>query len=87
LIGVVVTSGDGAAFWLALAALVAVVLSVAVFFTVTDPANREIATWQPDAPRADRSRTRVRWEISHGVRGTLFLTAVGLLVAGLSASA
>jgi uncharacterized membrane protein len=83
LVAMVLVWGEGAEFWLPLAALAALVGTMVVFVLVTDPQNRRILAWQVDELPTDWTRVRARWEASHGVRAAQFLAAVGRLAAAL----
>ena len=82
-VAAVLAAGAGPAFWLTVAAAVALLGAYAVFAGVTDVQNRRIAGWRADAPPADWQATLRRWELSHGIRAALFLLALGLLAGAM----
>jgi hypothetical protein len=67
------------AFWLAVAALVCLVVEHGIFWLVTQPVNR---FWgKPLPPNADWMALRDRWEASHVARAIAAAAAFLLLVA------
>lgn len=46
------------------------------------PINKEMDTWDPEAPPADWQRLRHRWEVFFQIRAVAVLTAFGCVVAG-----
>jgi uncharacterized membrane protein len=68
LVALLLAWGQGAAFWLIGASLVALMGAVVVFVLVTDRQNRLIRAWQPEDPPSDWMQVLARWELSHGIR-------------------
>ena len=68
LVALLLAWGQGAAFWLIGASLVALMGAVLVFVLVTDRQNRLIRAWQPEDPPSDWMQVLARWELSHGIR-------------------
>jgi hypothetical protein len=65
-----------------LGSLLALLATMVIFCSVTDPANRQIAKWQPnEGLPGDWTQVRIRWEVSHGARAMLFLAALAMVVA------
>lgn len=67
------------AFWLALAALVLLVVTLVVTLTVNVPINLAEAGWSVQSPPADWAATRDRWQIGHAVRTAAALLAFATL--------
>jgi len=64
-----------------LTALLLFVISLAIFFLFTFPANQATINWThlPDAWET----LRIKWEYSHGIRAVLNLIGFGFLIAAL----
>lgn len=74
----VLQRGKGAVFYFALAATLLIALSLAVFFSVTFPANQATQNWT-DLPEGWEALRR-QWEYSHAVSAVLYFIALASLV-------
>jgi hypothetical protein len=97
---VAVTPQSGPAFGLTVAACIALALGHAVFWVITQPANRYWMRYQQMSPagaaffRTDADTTMVpdwtilrsRWEYSHVVRAVLFSSALVLVASATAAT-
>jgi hypothetical protein len=70
-----------AEFRLVVTALACIVLSLAIFFAFTFPANRATANWTTRPP--DWETLRSQWEYSHAVGALLYLAALIALTLSL----
>ena len=62
-------------------AVISLIFALILWMMMTEPANRQIAKWNPERLPADWARWRTRWEYSHLIRFALHLVAlVSLLV-------
>jgi len=77
----VVWRGNGAAFALAVVAVVCIVASLVVFFTVTFPVNQATSNWT--VMPANWEALRRRWEFSHAVNAALYGAAFIALLLSL----
>jgi hypothetical protein len=73
----VLQRGDGVAFYLALAATLCIALSLAVFFSVTFPANKATQNWT--VLPAGWEALRRQWEYSHAAGAVLYFIALASL--------
>jgi uncharacterized membrane protein len=67
------------AFWLTLTALVLLVVVFATSLLVNVPINTDQLTWNVQAPPADWTSVRDRWQIAHAARTVAALLAFGCL--------
>ncbi|QLJ00727.1 DUF1772 domain-containing protein [Streptomyces sp. NEAU-sy36] len=67
----------------AAAALVLLVLSLVVTFTVNAPINLDQFAWDAQSPPADWAGVRDRWQIAHAVRTAFCVLALGCLGAAV----
>ncbi len=67
------------AFWLTLTALVLLVVVLATSLLVNVPINTDQLTWNVQAPPADWTSVRDRWQIAHALRTVAALLAFGCL--------
>jgi hypothetical protein len=74
---IVLQRGQGAAFYLTLAAMLCIALSLVVFFSFTYPANQATQNWTvlPDGWEAIRRQ----WEFSHATSAILYFVALASL--------
>jgi quinol-cytochrome oxidoreductase complex cytochrome b subunit len=79
-LGILVRREPAALAW-TIAALAFVVLTLAVFFTFTEPANRATENWTRLPENWDTLRRR--WEYSHAVSAILYLAALVSLTLSL----
>jgi hypothetical protein len=82
-VGLTVAVWDLGVRWVVGVAAVLQIAGQVVYFAVTEPVNRQYATWTADTLPDDWRRHRDRWELSHVVRAALFLGAFGLLDIGV----
>jgi hypothetical protein len=73
----VLQRGEGAAFYLALAATLCIALSLAVFFLFTFPANKATQNWTVLPQRWEALRRQ--WEYSHATGAVLYFVALASL--------
>jgi hypothetical protein len=77
--------GERPAFYFALAGLIAIAATLAIFFTWTFPANQATANWTQ--PPDDWERLRTQWEYSHAVNAVItFFALCAVTLAALTAS-
>lgn len=75
-------------FWLALAALILLLVALVVTLVVNVPINLAEGSWNVQSPPADWAGNRDRWQIGHAVRTGAALLAFGTLsIAALSSRA
>ncbi len=71
----------GRAFWLTLTALMLLVAAFVTTLLVNVPINTEQLTWNVQAPPADWTSVRDRWQIAHAVRTGAAVLAFGCVSA------
>ncbi|HEY0248062.1 MAG TPA: anthrone oxygenase family protein [Gryllotalpicola sp.] len=67
-------------FWLALVALVLLLVALVLTLAVNVPINLAEGGWSVSSPPADWAATRDRWQLGHAVRTGAALLAFGSLV-------
>jgi len=82
-LGVFFVRAAPAAFALSLAGLGLCIGDMLVTVLVNVPINREVQTWQPDAPPAEWKRFRDRWERFHSIRALLIVSGFALFAASV----
>jgi hypothetical protein len=82
-LGVFLVRAVSAAFALSLAGLLLCIGDMLVTVLVNVPINREVQSWQPDAPPAEWKRLRDRWERFHSIRTLLVVSGFGLFAASV----
>ena len=82
-LGVFFVRAVPAAFALSLAGLGLCIGDMLVTVLVNVPINREVQTWQPDAPPAEWKRLRDRWERFHSIRALLIVSGFALFAASV----
>jgi uncharacterized membrane protein len=83
-LGVFLVRAVSAAFALSLAGLLLCIGDMLVTVLVNVPINREVQTWQPNAPPAEWKRLRDRWERFHSIRTLLVVSGFGLFAASVA---
>ena len=64
------------------AAAACMAATVAIWWFLNEPVNREVAEWKPDDLPDDWQQRRDQWEYAHATSAALHAVALGLLVAG-----
>lgn len=82
-LGVFLVRAVPAAFALSLSGLVLSIGDMLVTVLVNVPINREVQSWQPDAPPAEWKRLRDRWESFHSIRTLLIVPGFALFAASV----
>ena len=84
-LGVFLVRAVPAAFALSLAALVLCIGDMLVTVLVNVPINGKVQSWQPDAPPAEWTLLRDRWEKFHSIRALLVVLGALLYMSGTCA--
>jgi uncharacterized membrane protein len=82
-LGVFLVRAVPGAFALSLAVLTLCIGDMLVTVLVNVPINREVQSWQPDAPPAEWKRLRDRWERFHSTRTLLIVPGFALFAASV----
>jgi hypothetical protein len=56
--------------------------TVAIWWFLNEPVNREVVEWKPDDLPGDCEQRRDQWEYAHATSAALHALALGLIVAG-----